>query len=65
MKVLFFDNNNKPFIIIRFSNADYKYQGFEMGEYNILKKKYKKSPGKLVQYLKINNFDYEKILLNI
>lgn len=52
-----------PYIIVQFdSESIYKYSGFELGFMNIMKRKYKRKPGKLIAYLKtLNTIICEKI----
>jgi hypothetical protein len=65
MKALFF-NSNPPAIFIKFedlNNSCYKYTGMDLGELNILKKKYYKKVGKLVDYLKSKSYiKYKKVI---
>jgi hypothetical protein len=57
MKALFLGSNDSPYIIIEFDNKiKYQYKGWELGEQQILKKKYNKKPGTLLNYLKSKSY---------
>jgi hypothetical protein len=67
MKAMFFESSSAPFIVIEFDNKNrYKYEGFEIGELYLIKKRFYKKVGKLVDYLKSKSYiTYKKVELNI
>lgn len=57
MIATFYESNYEPFILVNFPDGStYRYEGFELGFFHIIRKKFYKKPGKLIQYLKSLKF---------
>jgi hypothetical protein len=65
MRVMFVKGYPRPFIYITFPNGfSYKYEGFELGEFEQYKQQFKHRPGALANLLK-QKYPPKKVELNI